>query len=302
MFGAIAGLASSVIGSLLNKGGAGDSQQPESGIMSATAGAEPSAAQPAQVTATGSQAKTLLTDTLGKMLDGAGNSIGGAASAKITDLLTGGAKGQGKATRDMLDQAFPELNAWEKAGAGGTMAGTQSSDQDKAVKIAEIQADTQKQIAGLQSATARANTKDQVHAQNELLQYDQALKQQQAYQAGAGGTLAYHQMPLTDAQVENTKAQTRLSGAQYHNTNQDTENKKGATSVVGGMWKDIKTATKEDVPFLYNKGKEYLGKAGDYIYEQAAKELRARDEQYKKAGGLSGAMSGKEKVNKWPKQ
>src|SRR5438876_258415 len=40
-------------------------------------------------------------------------------------------------------------------------------------KIAEMQNETQKEIAGIQSATSRQNTKDQVYAQNEMLAYQQ---------------------------------------------------------------------------------------------------------------------------------
>src|SRR5947207_12160434 len=37
----------------------------------------------------------------------------------------------------------------------------------------EMQNETQKEIAGIQSATSRQNTKDQVYAQNEMLAYQQ---------------------------------------------------------------------------------------------------------------------------------
>src|SRR5436305_2202714 len=39
--------------------------------------------------------------------------------------------------------------------------------------LAEMQNETQKEIAGIQSATSRQNTKDQVYAQNEMLAYQQ---------------------------------------------------------------------------------------------------------------------------------
>src|SRR5262245_17788048 len=38
---------------------------------------------------------------------------------------------------------------------------------------ATVQNETQKEIAGIQSATSRQNTKDQVYAQNEMLAYQQ---------------------------------------------------------------------------------------------------------------------------------
>src|SRR5436309_6021265 len=40
-------------------------------------------------------------------------------------------------------------------------------------RSAEMQNKTQKEIAGIQSATSRQNTKDQVYAQNEMLAYQQ---------------------------------------------------------------------------------------------------------------------------------
>src|SRR5260370_14493868 len=40
-------------------------------------------------------------------------------------------------------------------------------------RSAEMQNETQKEIAGIQSATSRQNTKDQVYAQNEMLAYQQ---------------------------------------------------------------------------------------------------------------------------------
>src|SRR5256885_7620624 len=89
-----------------------------------------------------------------------------------------------KNTRDYLAAAFPELNAWERAGADASSAGMVDAgfenqkeltkmqlDNQKA--IAYMQTETQTQIAGIQSATSRQNTKDQVYAQNEMLAYQQ---------------------------------------------------------------------------------------------------------------------------------
>src|SRR5438876_12393286 len=76
--------------------------------------------------------------------------------------------------------AFPELNAWERAGADASSAGMVDAgfenqkeltkmQLDNQKEIAEMQNETQKEIAGIQSATSRQNTKDQVYAQNEML-------------------------------------------------------------------------------------------------------------------------------------
>src|SRR5437879_12790121 len=79
----------------------------------------------------------------------------------------------GKDTRDYLAAAFPELNAWERAGADASSAGMVDAgfenqkeltkmQLDNQKEIAEMQNETQKEIAGIQSATSRQNTKDQV--------------------------------------------------------------------------------------------------------------------------------------------
>src|SRR5947207_1613695 len=91
---------------------------------------------------------------------------------------------KGKDTRDYLAAAFPELNAWERAGADASSAGMVDAgfenqkeltkmQLDNQKEIAEMQNETQKEIAGIQSATSRQNTKDQVYAQNEMLAYQQ---------------------------------------------------------------------------------------------------------------------------------
>src|SRR5207249_4439912 len=103
-----------------------------------------------------------------------------AVSDKLLDLVGLGGKSaadKGKDTRDYLAAAFPELNAWERAGADASSAGMVDAglenqkeltkmQLDNQKEIAEMQNETQKEIAGIQSATSRQNTKDQVYAQN----------------------------------------------------------------------------------------------------------------------------------------
>src|SRR5260370_252958 len=104
-----------------------------------------------------------------------------AVSDKLLDLVGLGGKSaadKGKDTRDYLAAAFPELNAWERAGADASSAGMVDAgfenqkeltkmQLDNQKEIAEMQNETQKEIAAIQSATSRQNTKDQVYAQNE---------------------------------------------------------------------------------------------------------------------------------------
>src|SRR5262249_61353977 len=69
-------------------------------------------------------------------------------------------------SRDYLAAAFPELNAWERAGADASSAGMVDAgfenqkeltkmQLDNQKEIAEMQNETQKEIAGIQSATSR---------------------------------------------------------------------------------------------------------------------------------------------------
>src|SRR5436189_5091710 len=71
---------------------------------------------------------------------------------------------KGKDTRDYLAAAFPELNAWERAGADASSAGMVDAgfenqkeltkmQLDNQKEIAEMQNETKKEIAGIKSAT-----------------------------------------------------------------------------------------------------------------------------------------------------
>src|SRR6267154_886306 len=154
-----------------------------------------------------------------------------AVSDKLLDLVGLGGKSaadKGKDTRDYLAAAFPELNAWERAGADASSAGMVDAgfenqkeltkmQLDNQKEIAEMQNETQKEIAGIQSATSRQNTKDQVYAQNEMLAYQQKestarvasimentnlSKQQQNQRYGSshiGATAKYISNVVTDA-------------------------------------------------------------------------------------------------------
>src|SRR5713226_5627798 len=99
-----------------------------------------------------------------------------AVSDKLLDLVGLGGKSaadKGKDTRDYLAAAFPELNAWERAGADDSSAGMVDAGFENQKELTKMQLDNQKEIAGIQSATSRQNTKDQVYAQNAMLAYQQ---------------------------------------------------------------------------------------------------------------------------------
>src|SRR2546423_1316250 len=112
--------------------------------------------------------------TLFHVLVGCGLLMLKVSRLKLQDLVGLGGKSaadKGKDTRDYLAAAFPELNAWERAGADASSAGMVDAgfenqkeltkmQLDNQKEIAEMQNETQKEIAGIQSATSRQNTKD----------------------------------------------------------------------------------------------------------------------------------------------
>src|SRR5260364_317686 len=155
-------------------------------------------------------------------------------SGELLDLVgLGGqsAADTGKDTRDYLAAAFPELNAWERAGADASSAGMVDAgfenqkelpkmQLDNQKEIAEMQNETQKEIAGIQSATSRQNTKDQVYAQNEMLAYQQKVSEimrQMLTQAQTAGQY------FTNDQI---KEMTRKVSAEVDLVHQQTQNQR----------------------------------------------------------------------------
>src|SRR5712672_1230324 len=102
-------------------------------------------------------------------------------SDKLLDLVGLGVKAaadKGKDTRDYLAAAFPELNAWERAGADASSAGMVDAGFENQKELTKMQLDNQKALAEMQNDTKQAlgrtqqptsgqNTKDQVYAELE---------------------------------------------------------------------------------------------------------------------------------------
>src|SRR6516165_175492 len=170
-----------------------------------------------------------------------------AVSDKLLDLVGLGGKSaadKGNDTRDYLAAAFPELNAWERAGADASSAGMVDAgfenqkeltkmQLDNQKEIAEMQNETQKEIAGIQSATSRQNTKDQVYAQNEMLAYQQKVSEimrQMLTQAQTAGQY------FTNDQI---KEMTRKVSAEVDLVHQQTQNQRYGSSHIGATAKDI---------------------------------------------------------------
>src|SRR5476651_2878693 len=157
-----------------------------------------------------------------------------AVSDKLLDLVGLGGKSaadKGKETRDYLAAAFPELNAWERAGADASSAGMVDAgfenqkeltkmQLDNQKEIAEMQNETQKEIAGIQSATSRQNTKDQVSE----------IMRQMLTQAQTAGQY------FTNDQI---KEMTRKVSAEVDLVHQQTQNQRYGSSHIGATAKDI---------------------------------------------------------------
>src|SRR5215472_17229485 len=135
---------------------------------------------------------------------------------------------KGKDTRDYLAAAFPELNAWERAGADASSAGMVDAgfenqneltkmQLDNQKEIAVMQRETHKEIAGIQSATSRQNPKDQVYAQNEMLTQAQTAGQY-----------------FTNDQI---KEMTRKVSAEVDLVHQQTQNQRYGSSHIGATAK-----------------------------------------------------------------
>src|SRR5712672_4006688 len=171
---------------------------------------------------------------------------------------------KGKDTRDYLAAAFPELNAWERAGADASSAGMVDAgfenqkeltkmQLDNQKEIAEMQNETQKEIAGIQWATSRQNTKDQVYAQNEMLAYQQKESTARVASIMENTNLSKQQQVceimrqmLTQAQTagqyftnDQIKEMTRKVSAEVDLVHQQTQNQRYGSSHIGDTAKDI---------------------------------------------------------------
>src|SRR5712675_1084103 len=173
-----------------------------------------------------------------------------AVSDKLLDLVGLGGKSaadKGKDTRDYLAAAFPELNAWERAGADASSAGMVDAGFENQKEIAEMQNETQKEIAGIQSATSRQNTKDQVYAQNEMLAYQQKESTARVASIMENTNLSKQQQVseimrqmLTQAQTagqyftnDQIKEMTRKVSAEVDLVHQQTQNQRYGSSHIG---------------------------------------------------------------------
>src|SRR5713226_326269 len=138
MFGAIAGgIASALAGGAMSKLFGGGQQAGYGGVQG-------------DMLAMAKAGKGLLEGTLQ-----AGTSAFSDKLLGLVGLCGKSAADKGKDTRDYLAAAFPELNAWERAGADASSAGMVAAGFENQKELTKMQLDNQKEIAEMQNETQR---------------------------------------------------------------------------------------------------------------------------------------------------
>ena len=221
---------------------------------------------------------SMLGASLSDMGKNALNSVGTGISSGLGQVVSQGlfgdtlAKQAGSAQRAHLDEAFPELNPWEKAGTkpDAPSAQTQSAEKlaysqmknQKEIALANNQ--TQKEIAGLQATTQMAINRDTLEQSAPLVEAQTAaqragiqLTEQQIRQS----QVAIEKMA---AEIENLKdaktAVTRLID-DLSNMDSGSQALTIATMLLGGGLAGA--AAKKVAPMLKGKAKELLKRMMD---------------------------------------
>src|SRR5262252_10204974 len=105
-----------------------------------------------------------------------------AVSGKLLDLVGLGGKSaadKGKDTRDYLAAAFPELNAWERAGADASSAGMVDAGFENQKELTKMQLDNQKEIAEMQNEILAYQQKESTARVASIMENTNLSKQQQ---------------------------------------------------------------------------------------------------------------------------
>lgn len=121
-----------------------------------------------------------------------------------------GAGQLGRDQRSFMDNAFPDLNQWEQAGASAAGASVENAKQNNAKemqnaqlksqeRVAKYQADStanaSRDVATLNNQTSRENVQDQVYAQNQRLDSEVAYNMAREASATLG-------LQLTEKQIK----------------------------------------------------------------------------------------------------
>src|SRR5215211_599347 len=145
---------------------------------------------------------------------------------------------KGQDTRDYLAAAFPELNAWERAGADASSAGMVDAGFENQKELTKMQLDNQKEIAEMQNETLAYQQKESTARVASIMENTNLSKQQQVSEI-------MRQM-LTQAQTagqyftnDQIKEMTRKVSAEVDLVHQQTQNQRYGSSHIGATAKDI---------------------------------------------------------------
>lgn len=274
------GLASGIAGSAVSS--ASSSSAESGGIQSSIQGSVPVSTEPVPAVVTGSQSADLIEQTAKDMLSG----VVARGSNNVMDRVFSTASQQGRDTKDYLAAAFPELNPWERSGAGGSMSGSASAGMDNAsdmqgkqlaaqLTMKEMDNETALKVAGINSATSIKNTQSQVYAQNERLPYDIQVAKSQLLKIAADTS-------LSEQQRINKMAEVPL-------IQQNTMNARYSKSVAGRLAGDVGALSSDVVnqltPSVRAAFDAAMSKFGD-----AAEAIRSYGEDIQRGSGVSSNM------------
>src|SRR6476661_391992 len=177
-----------------------------------------------------------------------------AVSDKLLDLVGLGGKSaadKGKDTRDYLAAAFPELNAWERAGADASSAGMVDAGFENQKELTKMQLDNQKKIAEMQNETLAYQQKESNARVASIMENTNLSKQQQVSEI-------MRQM-LTQAQTagqyftnDQIKEMTRKVSAEVDLVHQQTQNQRYGSYHIGATAKDISHGIDKAVADTWN--------------------------------------------------
>src|SRR6185369_1519922 len=198
MFGAIAGgIASALAGGALSKLFGGGQKAASGGIQGDVLATDnntvgvgdagiKSAIQGSNVPNPDEAVPSFVSGAMAKagkgLLEGTLQAGTSAVSDKLLDLVGLGGKSaadKGKDTRDYLAAAFPELNAWERAGADASSAGMVDAGFENQKELTKMQLDNQKEIAEMQNEMLAYQQKESTARVASIMENTNLSKQQQ---------------------------------------------------------------------------------------------------------------------------
>src|SRR5277367_2732463 len=159
-----------------------------------------------------------------------------AVSDKLLDLVGLGGKSaadKGKDTRDYLAAAFPELNAWERAGADASSAGMVDAGFENQKELTNMQLDNQNEIAEMQNETQKETARVAAIIENTNLSKQQQVSEIMRQMLTQSQTAGQY---FTNDQI---KEMTRKVSAEVDLVHQQTQNQRYGSSHIGATAKDI---------------------------------------------------------------